>query len=191
MIIYRQTIRYLSDQVDAALDAPAPIAIGIVIAAVLVWRLMKWRYDAVIDRLRKSNERKDSMIRLLKGGGASPVTAVDDVDAAPEAANGSAEDVRNRQKALRKIINAIDAANAARQSNDPQQVENAMPAMGLGLLTARNAFDVRIPTPSGSAATDLETGRRLLEMIRPALLLGDDEEARRSADHFLRRAAAA
>ena len=192
MIIVRQTLQYLTDQVDAALDAPVPIAIGVIVAALVVWRLVEWRYGKVIGRLRKSVERKESMIRLLQGRGASATTPIEPVSADAAEADGiPSEDARDRQKALRKIVNAIDAARMARQSGDPQETEKAMPAMGLGLLTARNAFDVQVPTASGSATVDLDVGRQLLELVRPALLLGHDEEARRLADAFLRRAAAA
>lgn len=185
---YRLIVNYLSDQVDAALDAPVPIAVGVIIAALVIWRLVEWRYGAVMARLRASIERKESMIRALQGqGGAAPVEAGDPL---LQPANGSPEVLRDRQKALRKIVNAIDAARIARQSGDPREIEKAMPALGLGLLTARSVFDVRTPVPTGAATADLDAGRRLLELVRPALLLGHDDEARRIADAFLTRAAA-
>lgn len=187
---YRVILSYLSDQVDAALDAPVPIAIGVVIAALAIWRLVEWRYGAVMARLRRSIDRKESMIRALQGTGrAQPVP--EDGEQRLKSADASTEPMRDRQKALRKIVNAIDAARMARQSGDPREVEKAMPALGLGLLTARSAFDVRIPTATGAAAADLDTGRQLLELVRPALLLGHDDEARRIADAFLTRSAAA
>ncbi len=185
---FRTLLQAMVDQFVALGDAPLAMLIAILAVALIVWRLMKWRYDAVIARLRKSNDRKESMILLLKGGG--PTLAPEQPRAPADDAQ-AAEDVRNRQKALRRIVNAIDAAHLATQSGDPRETDNAMSAMGLALLTARNVFDLPTPAPTGSTAADLDAGRRFLELVRPALFLGQDDQARRSAAAMLRRAAAA
>jgi hypothetical protein len=187
---YQTAMNYLTDQFLAGLDAPVPLAVVFVLAALLGAGLTRLYYAVLVARLRKSVERKESMILALRG--VAPLATAARAQAQPRAAEAAADlhDPRVRQRALLKITKAIDAAAIARRSIDPGERAVAVDAMTVALLAARTGFGLPIPEPGTPGALDLEAGARLLELIRPALFLAQDEEARRSTEMFLRHMAA-
>jgi hypothetical protein len=187
---YQTAMNYLTDQFLAGLDAPVPLAVVFVLAALLGGALTRLHYAVLVARLRKSVERKESMILALRG--VAPLAAAARAQAQPRATEAAADlhDPRVRQRALLKITKAIDAAAIARRSIDPGERAVAVDAMTVALLAARTGFGLPIPEPGTPGALDLEAGARLLELIRPALFLAQDEEARRSTEMFLRHMAA-
>lgn len=188
---YQTVVGYLTDQLYAGGDAPVAIGLAFVVAALGGWALTRLYYSVLVARLRRSLNRKESMILALRG--VAPLAAAR-AQAQPRA--GAAEpagdigDPRVRQRALLKITKAIDAAAIAHRSAGPGERAVAVDAMTVALLAARNNFGLPIPEPGTPGALDLDAGARLLELIRPALFLGQDDEARRSSELFLQHLAA-
>jgi hypothetical protein len=116
---YQTAMNYLTDQFLAGLDAPVPLAVVFVLAALLGGALTRLHYAVLVARLRKSVERKESMILALRG--VAPLAAAARAQAQPRATEAAADlhDPRVRQRALLKITKAIDAAAIARRSIDP------------------------------------------------------------------------
>lgn len=169
-------------QFAAVRDAAIPFGLALVGLGLLIWRAVKWTYEAKLRRLRKVIEHRDSEILFLTSRAETAPRAPE--RAAPEP--GSAE-ASARRKALRAITNGIDGASAAAAIGGRAEAERAMPNLWLGLLQAQRTFGLAIPTMADDPVQNLATGQRLLELARPALMIGDEEEARRIASEFLRR----
>jgi hypothetical protein len=170
VMTYQTVTNYLTEQFHAGLDAPVPLALAALFAALASWSATRLHFAARLAGLSKSLDRKDSIILSLKG-----VTPPAQAHGHAERRAGAAEpaddihDPRVRQRALLKITKAIDAAAIARRSIEPGERAMAVDAMTVALLAARNNFGLPIPEPGTPGALELDAGARLLELVRPAL----------------------
>lgn len=171
--------RFFSQQLDAIGDALAPLALAVVVTALLVWLLTRWRYRRVIARLEAEQAERQATAAVSWDSVAGSLPAEGDTEE-------SRGDSRARRKALRVMTNAVDGAELALRGGSREALENALPNMWLALATARNTFELPIPAQADDARANLTNGKLWLEHVRPALRAGDDEEARSRAAAFLR-----
>lgn len=171
---YRLT-RFFSQQLDAIGDAIVPLLLAVVLTAVVVWLLARWRYRRALARLEGNGAGQTTHVPLP-----SFETYTGEVELEESRGDG-----RARRKALRAMTNAVDGAELALRSGNRDQVESALPNMWLALATARSTFELPIPAQGDDPRVNLSTGKQWLEHVRPALRAGDDDEARRRSVAFL------
>lgn len=171
-------------QLLTARDAPLPVVLAIVVTALIVWWLTRWRTRSVVQSLKRALVRRDAELDKLRAHGTVAAEMSED---APQGADERRAPSVDRRKALQPIVNAIDEAAQALRTDDPRDVDRAMTSMTLALQGVNRQFGLPVPTIGVSARETLTTGKRYLEEIRPPLRAGQDDEAHGAAVAFLSR----
>ena len=168
--------RFLWEQLDATRDAMLPLAVAVLLTALLVWLLTRWSYRRTLAQIDEAHSAYSDQTIIASDG------VEDTVYLAPRTKAGSDEESRAQRKALRAITHALDSANAVGSADD---VDRALPIMKLAMTLTRSAFHLPIPAYGGNASTNFVASRQWLELVRPALRAGNVEEARRRSTAYL------
>ena len=59
-------------QLAAAMRAPGPFTLAVLLAAIVVWRILAWRYSSQIEILKHRLELRDDTIGKYERGGSLP-----------------------------------------------------------------------------------------------------------------------
>lgn len=174
-------------QLLTARDAPLPVVLASIVVALIAWWLTRWRYQAVIQSLKRALVRRDAELEKLRAhiprGADTPAVAV--AEGEPVAARSVARS--DDQRALRLVVNAIDQADVALRSGDGREIDRAQSSMGLALQTVGRQFGLPVPDLGTTSTDSLALGKRYLEEVRPALRADDHDGAHSAAIAFLSR----
>ena len=172
-------------QLLTARDAPLPVVLASIVVALIAWWLTRWRYQAVIQSLKRALVRRDAEREKLRAhiprGADTPAVA----EGEPVAARSVARS--DDQRALRLVVNAIDQADVALRSGDGREIDRAQSSMGLALQTVGRHFGLPVPDLGTTSTDSLALGKRYLEEVRPALRADDHDGAHSAAIAFLSR----
>jgi len=164
-------LREFLDQCKAVSTVWAPFLLCLAIGLIVIWRLMEWRYRAIIDKLERGHVAIEKPAPPVAKTGLRALT----LNNKPDDGAGA------KQLALIRMRAAITAGRFAMGEGTAAIVQN-LPQMKAALLTAQKEFGIPKPSETASAKNDLRRGIELLEAIVPLIAAGHEEEAKAEAE---------